>query len=78
MGSSPSSPLHQEDNKNIMDKALVTLDIAVSLIKKDHFDVRRLGMFSSVLLTDLLKSGWKPPRLRILKENTRSVACFSL
>ena len=47
-----------EDEQNeIVDKALQALNIAASLIKKDRVDAQRLGMESLVLLTDPLRAG---------------------
>lgn len=45
------------DTNDIVDKALVALNIAAALIKKDRVDARRLGMESLVLLTDPLRAG---------------------
>eukprot|EP00984_Skeletonema_dohrnii_P001278 scaffold395_cov128-Skeletonema_dohrnii-CCMP3373.AAC.8 len=53
-------PLHVDSDANMsdcVDKALVALNIAASLIKKDRVDARRLGMESLVLLTDPLRAG---------------------
>mmetsp|Transcript_29588 Transcript_29588/g.46476 ORF Transcript_29588/g.46476 Transcript_29588/m.46476 type:complete len:627 (+) Transcript_29588:428-2308(+) len=58
--SAGSHQLHDDDDANtndIVDKALVALNIAASLIKKDRVDARRLGMESLVLLTDSLRAG---------------------
>lgn len=59
--STGSHPLHDEGGANnmndIVDKALVALNIAASLIKKDRVDARRLGMESLELLTDPLRAG---------------------
>ncbi len=57
--SSGKQPLHQgeEDSNDIVDKALVALNIAASLITKDRVDARRLGMESLILLTDPLRAG---------------------
>jgi hypothetical protein len=58
--STGSHPLHDDDGTNmndIVDKALVALNIAASLIKKDRVDARRLGMESLVILTDPLRAG---------------------
>lgn len=59
--STGSHPLHDEAGANnmndIVDKALVALNIAASLIKKDRVDARRLGMESLELLTDPLRAG---------------------
>jgi len=53
---SPSSPAAAPAKSNV-EKALVALNIASSLIKKDRIDARRLGMESLVLLTDPLRAG---------------------
>mmetsp|Transcript_5950 Transcript_5950/g.13435 ORF Transcript_5950/g.13435 Transcript_5950/m.13435 type:complete len:400 (+) Transcript_5950:582-1781(+) len=50
---SPNSPAAAPAKSNV-EKALVALNIAASLIKKDRVDARRLGMESLVLLTDPL------------------------
>lgn len=56
--STGSHPLHDTSDANdVVDKALVALNIAASLIKKDRVDARRLGMESLVLLTDPLRAG---------------------
>eukprot|EP00986_Skeletonema_menzelii_P014295 scaffold9284_cov145-Skeletonema_menzelii.AAC.7 len=58
--STGSHPLHDDGDTNmddVVDKALVALNIAASLIKKDRVDARRLGMESLVLLTDPLRAG---------------------
>jgi len=58
--SAVSHQLHDVDDassNDIVDKALVALNIAASLIKKDRVDARRLGMESLVLLTDSLRAG---------------------
>ena len=58
--STGSHPLHEDDDAKMndtVDKALVALNIAASLIKKDRVDARRLGMESLVLLTDPLRAG---------------------
>jgi len=58
--STGSHPLHDDGDANmndIVDKALVALNIAASLIKKDRVDARRLGMESLVILTDPLRAG---------------------
>ena len=58
--STGSHPLHDDSDVNmndVVDKALVALNIAASLIKKDRVDARRLGMESLVLLTDPLRAG---------------------
>ena len=58
--STGSHPLHDDSDTNmddVVDKALVALNIAASLIKKDRVDARRLGMESLVLLTDPLRAG---------------------
>lgn len=58
--STGSHPLHDDGGaymNDIVDKALVALNIAASLIKKDRVDARRLGMESLVLLTDPLRAG---------------------
>mmetsp|Transcript_8128 Transcript_8128/g.12324 ORF Transcript_8128/g.12324 Transcript_8128/m.12324 type:complete len:596 (-) Transcript_8128:40-1827(-) len=55
-----STGSHHDSDANmndIVDKALVALNIAASLIKKDRVDARRLGMESLVLLTDPLRAG---------------------
>ena len=53
----PSSPPPAPPAKSNVEKALVALNIASSLIKKDRIDARRLGMESLVLLTDPLRAG---------------------
>ena len=58
--STGSHPLHDDSGVNMndtVDKALVALNIAASLIKKDRVDARRLGMESLELLTDPLRAG---------------------
>mmetsp|Transcript_24470 Transcript_24470/g.50256 ORF Transcript_24470/g.50256 Transcript_24470/m.50256 type:complete len:754 (+) Transcript_24470:777-3038(+) len=57
--SAGKQPLHEgeEDSNEIIDKALVALNIAASLITKDRVDARRLGMESLILLTDPLRAG---------------------
>ena len=58
-------PLRQGDNdsNDTIDKALVALNIAASLIKKDRLDARRLGMESLILLTDPLRAGIETARI---------------
>eukprot|EP00970_Alexandrium_tamarense_P008137 scaffold1551_cov206-Alexandrium_tamarense.AAC.2 len=62
-------PLHKKGasdvaaHADIVDKALVALNIAASLIKKDRVDARRLGMESLVLLTDPLRAGMETAKI---------------
>jgi len=55
--------LNQGEDGYIVEKALKALNMAASLIKKDRFDARRLGMESLVLLTDPLRAGMETAKI---------------
>ncbi|KAL3782372.1 hypothetical protein ACHAW5_001113 [Stephanodiscus triporus] len=52
-----SSEEIKPSSNDLFDNAMKALNMAASLIKKDRFDARRLGMESLVLLTDPLRAG---------------------
>jgi hypothetical protein len=52
-----SSEEIKPSSNDTFDNAMKALNMAASLIKKDRFDARRLGMESLVLLTDPLRAG---------------------
>jgi len=58
-----SSMSQVDDHNNTVEKALKALNMAASLIKKDRFDARRLGMESLVLLTDPLRAGMETAKI---------------
>mmetsp|Transcript_8958 Transcript_8958/g.16143 ORF Transcript_8958/g.16143 Transcript_8958/m.16143 type:complete len:706 (-) Transcript_8958:157-2274(-) len=59
-----SSSMSEVDvHNNTVEKALKALNMAASLIKKDRFDARRLGMESLVLLTDPLRAGMETAKI---------------
>jgi len=58
-----SSMSEVDDHNNTVEKALKALNMAASLIKKDRFDARRLGMESLVLLTDPLRAGMETAKI---------------
>mmetsp|Transcript_7950 Transcript_7950/g.10945 ORF Transcript_7950/g.10945 Transcript_7950/m.10945 type:complete len:437 (-) Transcript_7950:367-1677(-) len=51
------------DAGNVMDKALVALNIAAGLIRKDRIDAQRLGMESLCLLTDPNRAGMETAKI---------------
>eukprot|EP00571_Detonula_confervacea_P013632 CAMPEP_0172310878 /NCGR_PEP_ID=MMETSP1058-20130122/12901_1 /TAXON_ID=83371 /ORGANISM="Detonula confervacea, Strain CCMP 353" /LENGTH=684 /DNA_ID=CAMNT_0013023855 /DNA_START=638 /DNA_END=2692 /DNA_ORIENTATION=- len=58
-----SSPRSKGEPGDIFDKAMKALTMAASLIRKDRFDARRLGMESLVLLTDPLRAGMETAKV---------------
>mmetsp|Transcript_42141 Transcript_42141/g.61585 ORF Transcript_42141/g.61585 Transcript_42141/m.61585 type:complete len:433 (+) Transcript_42141:349-1647(+) len=52
-----------EDAGSVMDKALVALNIAAGLIRKDRLDAQRLGMESLCLLTDPSRAGMETAKI---------------